>query len=170
MLQKCNIVFLGPHQNAMAALGDKVASSILAQSAGVPTLPWSGLGVTLGAPVGSKSSVEVPHDVYQAACVHSVEDAVESCNRIGYPAMLKVQLLLSFPSCSAATCHAQGAPRHALLVRCCDRTGCVAMLEAHALLLVRCCNRTGCVAMPQVQLCVPFFLCAAATAPAVVPC
>lgn len=31
----------------MWALGDKVASSIVAQSAGIPTLPWSGSGDAL---------------------------------------------------------------------------------------------------------------------------
>ena len=34
----------GPPENAMWALGDKIASSIVAQTAGVPTLPWSGSG------------------------------------------------------------------------------------------------------------------------------
>ena len=29
----------------MWALGDKIASSIMAQTAGVPTLPWSGSGM-----------------------------------------------------------------------------------------------------------------------------
>ena len=36
----------GPPENAMWALGDKIASSIVAQTAGVPTLPWSGSGKT----------------------------------------------------------------------------------------------------------------------------
>ena len=31
----------------MWALGDKIASSIVAQTAGVPTLPWSGSGMSL---------------------------------------------------------------------------------------------------------------------------
>lgn len=30
----------------MWALGDKIASSIVAQTAGIPTLPWSGTGTT----------------------------------------------------------------------------------------------------------------------------
>lgn len=34
----------GPSSKAMWALGDKVASSIVAQTAGIPTLPWSGSG------------------------------------------------------------------------------------------------------------------------------
>jgi len=33
---------IGPSEQAMWALGDKIASTIIAQSANVPTLPWSG--------------------------------------------------------------------------------------------------------------------------------
>ena len=33
---------MGPSESAMWLLGDKVASSIVAQTANVPTLPWSG--------------------------------------------------------------------------------------------------------------------------------
>lgn len=72
----------------MAALGDKIASSILAQAAGVPTLPWSGSGVS----TVRQSSVDVtiPDQAYQSACVHSLEEALASCREIGYPVMLKV--------------------------------------------------------------------------------
>jgi acetyl-CoA carboxylase/biotin carboxylase 1 len=35
-------MFMGPSEQAMWLLGDKIASSIVAQTAGVPTLPWSG--------------------------------------------------------------------------------------------------------------------------------
>lgn len=38
------VLFLGPPSQAMWALGDKIASSIVAQTAGIPTLPWSGSG------------------------------------------------------------------------------------------------------------------------------
>ena len=41
------IRFLGPPAGAMAALGDKIGSTILAQAAGVPTIPWSGSGVSV---------------------------------------------------------------------------------------------------------------------------
>ena len=47
LLVKHNIIFLGPPSNAMWALGDKIASSIVAQTANVPTLPWSGTGETM---------------------------------------------------------------------------------------------------------------------------
>ena len=40
------IVFLGPPATPMAALGDKIGSSLIAQAAGVPTLPWSGSNVS----------------------------------------------------------------------------------------------------------------------------
>jgi acetyl-CoA carboxylase/biotin carboxylase 1 len=41
-LLKCGIMFLGPSEGAMWLLGDKIASSIVAQTVGIPTLPWSG--------------------------------------------------------------------------------------------------------------------------------
>ena len=44
LLHKNDIIFVGPPENAMWALGDKIASSIVAQTAGVPTLPWTGSG------------------------------------------------------------------------------------------------------------------------------
>ena len=31
----------------------------------------------------------IPADVYRTACIHSLEEALACCNRIGYPAMLK---------------------------------------------------------------------------------
>ncbi|KAJ0019381.1 hypothetical protein NQD34_006950 [Periophthalmus magnuspinnatus] len=53
----------GPSSKAMWALGDKVASSIVAQSADIPTLPWSGSGICflqgaerIGYPVVIKAS------------------------------------------------------------------------------------------------------------------
>ena len=85
------IIFLGPHEDAMAALGDKVGSTILAQSAGVPTLPWSGSDVVLAPQASGQATVAVPERVYHSACVASVDQALASCRRIGYPAMLKVR-------------------------------------------------------------------------------
>ena len=42
LLAKAGIMFMGPSEDAMWLLGDKIASTIVAQTAGVPTLPWSG--------------------------------------------------------------------------------------------------------------------------------
>lgn len=39
--------FQGPPSDAMWALGDKVASTIVAQTVQIPTLPWSGSGKSL---------------------------------------------------------------------------------------------------------------------------
>jgi biotin carboxylase len=44
LLHKNEIAFMGPPGKAMWALGDKIASSIVAQTADIPTLPWSGSG------------------------------------------------------------------------------------------------------------------------------
>jgi len=44
LLTKNGIAFIGPPEKAMWALGDKIASNFVAQTAGVPTLPWSGSG------------------------------------------------------------------------------------------------------------------------------
>ncbi|KAL4426359.1 hypothetical protein ABPG77_004653 [Micractinium sp. CCAP 211/92] len=81
------IRFLGPGAAAMAALGDKIGSTILAQSAGVPTLPWSGDGVTVD--YAACADGVIPPDVYDRACIHNLGEALECCNRIGYPVMLK---------------------------------------------------------------------------------
>ena len=41
------IVFMGPPGSAMRSLGDKISSSIVAQSADVPTMPWNGTGLAV---------------------------------------------------------------------------------------------------------------------------
>ncbi|OPJ78466.1 hypothetical protein AV530_003294 [Patagioenas fasciata monilis] len=56
LLHKNGIAFMGPPSQAMWALGDKIASSIVAQTAGIPTLPWSGSGENEIAPCLSKPS------------------------------------------------------------------------------------------------------------------
>ena len=67
----------------MAALGDKIAANILAQTAEVPCIPWSGDG--LSAPSGK----EIPKEVFDAACVTTSEEALAAAQRIGYPVMIK---------------------------------------------------------------------------------
>jgi acetyl-CoA carboxylase/biotin carboxylase 1 len=44
LLIKNSIVFIGSSEKAMWALSDKIASSIVAQTADIPTLSWSGSG------------------------------------------------------------------------------------------------------------------------------
>ncbi|KAF5178012.1 Acetyl-coa carboxylase [Thalictrum thalictroides] len=80
------IEFLGPPASSMAALGDKIGSSLIAQAAGVPTLPWSGSHVKIP-PESCLDSI--PDNIYREACVYTTEEAVASCQVVGYPAMIK---------------------------------------------------------------------------------
>ncbi|PSS17413.1 Biotin carboxylase [Actinidia chinensis var. chinensis] len=80
------IIFLGPPATSMAALGDKIGSSLIAQAAEVPTLPWSGSHVKI--PPDS-CLVSIPDDIYCKACVYTTEEAIASCQVVGYPAMIK---------------------------------------------------------------------------------
>ncbi|XP_062099435.1 acetyl-CoA carboxylase 1-like isoform X1 [Humulus lupulus] len=80
------IIFLGPPATSMAALGDKIGSSLIAQAAEVPTLPWSGSHVKM--PPDS-NLVTIPDEIYREACVSTTEEAVASCQVVGYPAMIK---------------------------------------------------------------------------------
>ncbi len=63
--KRAGIVFIGPSGNAMRALGDKIASKRLAESAGVPVSPWSG---------GPADTLEAAH---------------AAAERIGYPLVVK---------------------------------------------------------------------------------
>ncbi|KAL6839698.1 hypothetical protein ACP4OV_030386 [Aristida adscensionis] len=80
------IVFLGPPASSMNALGDKVGSALIAQAAGVPTLAWSGSNVEV--PLECCLDA-IPEEMYRKACVTTTEEAVASCQVIGYPAMIK---------------------------------------------------------------------------------
>uniref|UniRef100_A0A1X7VP53 Uncharacterized protein n=1 Tax=Amphimedon queenslandica TaxID=400682 RepID=A0A1X7VP53_AMPQE len=92
LLHKNGIAFLGPPAQAMWSLGDKIASSIVAQTANVPTLPWSGSGLKIEGGGGSKKGsglVHVPNDIYLKGCVNSIQDGLKAAESIGYPVMIK---------------------------------------------------------------------------------
>ncbi|KAI0918018.1 hypothetical protein AcV5_002805 [Taiwanofungus camphoratus] len=82
------IVFIGPPGSAMRSLGDKISSTIVAQSAEVPTMPWSGTGIAQTV-LSEQGFVTVPDDVYMRACVTTVEEGLERAEQIGYPIMIK---------------------------------------------------------------------------------
>ncbi|CAN0436705.1 unnamed protein product, partial [Discosporangium mesarthrocarpum] len=44
-LTEAGIKFIGPTSPVMSVLGDKIAANILAQTANVPSIPWSGQGL-----------------------------------------------------------------------------------------------------------------------------
>ncbi|TWW74939.1 Acetyl-CoA carboxylase 1 [Takifugu flavidus] len=91
LLHKNGIAFMGPPSQAMWALGDKIASSIVAQTAGIPTLPWSGAGLTVEWSEANqkKRIINVPTDVYELGCIQGVEDGLKAAEEIGYPVMVK---------------------------------------------------------------------------------
>ncbi|KAI9279387.1 acetyl-CoA carboxylase [Sporodiniella umbellata] len=85
---KHRCVFIGPPASAMRSLGDKISSTIVAQSAQVPTMGWSGDGVTETA-LDSQGHVIVPDDAYASACVKTAEEGLASAQKIGFPVMIK---------------------------------------------------------------------------------
>lgn len=78
------VTFLGPSEDAMFALGDKIASTIVAQSNGVPTVPWSGDSIRL-----TPDTFNVEAQTYDRAYVTTPEECEEVCRRIGFPVMIK---------------------------------------------------------------------------------
>uniref|UniRef100_A0A8C4K345 acetyl-CoA carboxylase n=1 Tax=Dromaius novaehollandiae TaxID=8790 RepID=A0A8C4K345_DRONO len=90
LLQKNGIAFLGPPSDAMWALGDKVASTIVAQTVQIPTLPWSGSGLVAKwseEDQEEQRTISIPLETYAQGCVRDVEEGLEV--RIGYPVMIK---------------------------------------------------------------------------------
>ena len=66
-LKSRGITFIGPTAPVMSVLGDKIAANILAQTAKVPSIPWSGDGLT----AELTSDGRVPEDTFNKAMVHS---------------------------------------------------------------------------------------------------
>ncbi|KAJ7416156.1 Acetyl-CoA carboxylase [Willisornis vidua] len=92
LLQKNGIAFLGPPSDAMWALGDKVASTIVAQTLDIPTLPWSGSGLMAQwseEDQKHQQTISIPLETYAQGCVKDVEEGLEVAMRIGYPLMIK---------------------------------------------------------------------------------
>ncbi|XP_071847877.1 acetyl-CoA carboxylase-like isoform X3 [Apostichopus japonicus] len=92
MLHKNGISFIGPKESAMWALGDKIASAIVAQTAGVPTLPWNGDNLVVDwteEDVKNNRIVSVPQEIYKKGCLENADDGLKAANRIGFPVMIK---------------------------------------------------------------------------------
>lgn len=82
------IVFIGPPGSAMRSLGDKISSTIVAQHAKVPCIPWSGEGVDQ-VKIGADGIVTVEDHIYDKGCTHSPEEGLEMARKIGFPVMVK---------------------------------------------------------------------------------
>lgn len=82
------IIFIGPPGSAMRSLGDKISSTIVAQHAKVPCIPWSGEGVDQ-VTVDKDGIVTVEDEVYSKGCVRSPQEGLEVAKKIGFPVMVK---------------------------------------------------------------------------------
>ncbi|TLD19570.1 hypothetical protein PspLS_09710 [Pyricularia sp. CBS 133598] len=82
------IIFIGPPGSAMRSLGDKISSTIVAQHAQVPCIPWSGTGVD-AVKIDKKGIVTVDDDTYAKGCVTSWQEGLEKARQIGFPVMIK---------------------------------------------------------------------------------
>ncbi|KAI0128302.1 acetyl-CoA carboxylase [Xylariales sp. AK1849] len=82
------IIFIGPPGSAMRSLGDKISSTIVAQHAKVPCIPWSGTGVDQ-VDIDDSGIVTVADETYLKGCVNSWEEGLEKAREIGFPVMIK---------------------------------------------------------------------------------
>ena len=80
------IKFIGPAGPPMQALGDKIGSTIIAQTAGVPCIGWNGEHVKA---TYDRNTGTLPDDAYEQGSIHSASEASEAAVRIGFPIMIK---------------------------------------------------------------------------------
>jgi len=86
-LTEMGVKFIGPTSPVMSVLGDKIAANILAQTAQVPSIPWSGsFGGKDGGPLEAVLTEEgtIPDDIFEMATCRTVEEAVEAARKVGY--------------------------------------------------------------------------------------
>ena len=92
-LAAAGVAFMGPPAPVMSVLGDKIAANILAQTAKVPSIPWSGSYGNPGddGPLQATLTDEgtIPQETFEAACVTTADEALAAAERVGYPVMLK---------------------------------------------------------------------------------
>lgn len=80
------IKFIGPAGPPMQALGDKIGSTIIAQTAGVPCIEWNGAHVKA---VYNRETGSLPAEAYDAASIANATEAIEAAARVGFPVMIK---------------------------------------------------------------------------------
>ena len=85
-LAKIGIKFIGPAGPPMHALGDKIGSTIIAQTAGMPCIAWNGSDIVAQY---DKSTGSLPTDAYDRGMVKTPEQALECAETIGFPIMIK---------------------------------------------------------------------------------
>ena len=80
------IKFIGPAGPPMRALGDKIGSTIIAQSAGVPCISWNGEKVVA---TYDRATGSLPEKAYEEATIANAAEACEAAARVGFPIMIK---------------------------------------------------------------------------------
>jgi acetyl-CoA carboxylase / biotin carboxylase 1 len=93
-LTKLGIKFIGPTAPVMSVLGDKIAANILAQTAKVPSIPWSGsFGGEDDGPLQADLNDEgtIPAETFEKATCRTVEEAVKAAEKIGYQEGLMIK-------------------------------------------------------------------------------
>lgn len=83
------IIFIGPPGSAMRSLGDKISSTIVAQHAKVPCIPWSGTGVDQVIIDPVSNLVSVDEETYAKGCCSDPQDGLAKAKAIGFPVMIK---------------------------------------------------------------------------------
>lgn len=73
----------------MKALGDKISSMILAQSAAVSTCKWSGSGITVDKLKITQKDDFIDQETYLKACCNNINDGLRIIQAIGLPVMIK---------------------------------------------------------------------------------
>ena len=68
----------------MQALGDKIGSTIIAQSAGVPTIAWNAADLKV-----DYRKDGITDEVYDEANVKTADKALECALKVGFPVMIK---------------------------------------------------------------------------------
>lgn len=93
-LTALGIKFIGPTAPVMSVLGDKIAANILAQTAKVPSIPWSGsFGGVEDGPLQADLTEEgtIPKETFEMATCRNVEEAVIAAQKIGYEEGLMIK-------------------------------------------------------------------------------
>eukprot|EP01041_Mallomonas_annulata_P006607 gene6607-13373_t len=71
--------------STLKSKGIQISANILAQTALVPSIPWSGDGIVSGL----DAEGNIPKDIFDSACVFSADQAAVTAKKIGYPVMIK---------------------------------------------------------------------------------
>ena len=114
------IRFLGPPANAMAALGDKIGSTILAQAAGVPTIPWSGSGVAVDF---DSCGGMIPPEIYKQVCpclqhIPSSTSSALDCRGVLYGLPISTGIYGIFPVALVCMCCRKNADKDSTPLIC----------------------------------------------------